>query len=190
MLPLGEIVRAGRDEGYVPDFKLAFQHFLIHTGGRAVIEARPTGALRCLARAWVSLAHARQCSPVFSCRGHPGLIAGLSLLCRTQSPLKPCAQEVEKRLQLTHDQVAPSKATLRRFGNTCCAAIFYVLTRVEATVRVLMLQHACVRAGVVDPAQLLQQWPAAYSVGAQRRAVWQQGGSRAHMHTRTRTCAI
>ena len=25
-------------KGYIPDFKLAFEHFCIHTGGRGVIE--------------------------------------------------------------------------------------------------------------------------------------------------------
>lgn len=71
------------DKGYVPDFKLAFQHFLIHTGGRAVIE------------------------------------------------------EVEKRLELTPEQCRASKDTLHRFGNTCCAAVFYVLTNMEAKVLLL-----------------------------------------------------
>ena len=65
----------------MPDFKQAFQHFLIHTGGQAVIE------------------------------------------------------EVEKRLELTPDQCRASKDTLHRFGNTCCAAVFYVLTNMEAKVR-------------------------------------------------------
>ena len=45
-----------------------------------------------------------------------------------------CTQEVEKRLELSPQHSAHSKATLRRFGNTCCAAVFYVLTNVEATV--------------------------------------------------------
>ena len=73
-------VKCALDKTYVPDFKQAFQHFLIHTGGRAVIE------------------------------------------------------EVEKRLELTPQQSRASKDTLHRFGNTCCAAVFYVLTNVEAKV--------------------------------------------------------
>lgn len=69
------------DPKYMPDFRLAIDHFLIHTGGRAVIE------------------------------------------------------EVEKKLSLDAKYVQPSKETLYRFGNTCCAAVFYVLTNVEARVR-------------------------------------------------------
>ena len=71
----------------MPDFKQAFQHFLIHTGGRAVIE------------------------------------------------------EVEKRLELTPEQCRASKDTLHRFGNTCCAAVFYVLTNMEAKVRTGLHGH-------------------------------------------------
>ena len=69
------------DSNYIPNFKTAFQHFLVHTGGRAVIE------------------------------------------------------EVEKKLSLAPGDVQPSKETLFRYGNTCCAAVFYVLTNMEARVR-------------------------------------------------------
>lgn len=74
-------VRAVMDSNYIPNFKTAFQHFLVHTGGRAVIE------------------------------------------------------EVEKKLSLAPGDVQPSKETLFRYGNTCCAAVFYVLTNMEARVR-------------------------------------------------------
>ena len=70
-----------RDKDYVPNFKTAFEHFLVHTGGRAVIE------------------------------------------------------EVEKKLRLDPADVQPSKETLYRYGNTCCAAVFYVLTNMESRVR-------------------------------------------------------
>lgn len=73
--------RCALDKGYVPNFKLSFEHFLVHTGGRAVIE------------------------------------------------------EVEKKLALTPKHVQPSKETLYRYGNTCCAAVFYVLSNVESKVR-------------------------------------------------------
>ena len=73
--------RAVLDKDYVPNFKTAFDHFLVHTGGRAVIE------------------------------------------------------EVEKKLRLDPADVQPSKETLFRYGNTCCAAVFYVLTNMEARVR-------------------------------------------------------
>ena len=69
-----------RDKDYVPNFKTAFEHFLVHTGGRAVIE------------------------------------------------------EVEKKLRLDPADVQPSKETLYRYGNTCCAAVFYVLTNMESRV--------------------------------------------------------
>ncbi len=69
-----------RDKDYVPNFKTAFEHFLVHTGGRAVIE------------------------------------------------------EVEKKLCLDPADVQPSKETLYRYGNTCCAAVFYVLTNMESRV--------------------------------------------------------
>ena len=72
--------RVAMDKAYVPNFKLAFEHFLVHTGGRAVIE------------------------------------------------------EVEKNLVLDPRDVQPSKETLYRYGNTCCAAVFYVLTNVESKV--------------------------------------------------------
>jgi 3-ketoacyl-CoA synthase len=62
---------------YIPDFKLAFEHFCIHTGGRAVI------------------------------------------------------QEIEKQLQLPEDLVAPSKATLYRYGNTSTSSIWYILANIE-----------------------------------------------------------
>ena len=45
--------------------------------------------------------------------------------------------EVEKKLKLMPKDVQPSKETLFRYGNTCCAAIFYVLTNVEARVGVV-----------------------------------------------------
>ena len=70
-----------RDKDYIPNFKTAFEHFLVHTGGRAVIE------------------------------------------------------EVEKKLHLEPADVQPSKETLYRYGNTCCAAVFYVLTNMESRVR-------------------------------------------------------
>ena len=38
MLPWGELLKAARDKSYVPDFKKAFEHFLLHTGGRGVID--------------------------------------------------------------------------------------------------------------------------------------------------------
>jgi hypothetical protein len=78
-------VRAVMDSNYIPNFKTAFQHFLVHTGGRAVIE------------------------------------------------------EVEKKLSLAPGDVQPSKETLFRYGNTCCAAVFYVLTNMEARVRAAAL---------------------------------------------------
>ncbi len=68
------------DKDYIPNFKTAFDHFLVHTGGRAVIE------------------------------------------------------EVEKKLRLDPCHVQPSKETLFRYGNTCCAAVFYVLTNMESRV--------------------------------------------------------
>eukprot|EP00884_Botryococcus_braunii_P016482 jgi/Botrbrau1/3517/Bobra.341_2s0044.1 len=39
VLPLGELVKAFRNPKYVPDFKLAFDHFLLHTGGRGVLDS-------------------------------------------------------------------------------------------------------------------------------------------------------
>ena len=77
------------DSDYIPNFKTAFQHFLVHTGGRAVIE------------------------------------------------------EVEKKLSLAPADVQPSKETLFRYGNTCCAAVFYVLTNMEARVRACAAPLAC-----------------------------------------------
>ena len=56
--------------GYIPDFKLAFEHFCIHTGGRGVIE------------------------------------------------------EIEKQLQLSPEQVQPSKDALFRYGNTSSSSIW------------------------------------------------------------------
>ena len=80
------------DKDYIPNFKTAFEHFLVHTGGRAVIE------------------------------------------------------EVEKKLRLEPADVQPSKETLYRYGNTCCAAVFYVLTNMESRVRpsALQVQPCCV----------------------------------------------
>lgn len=57
-------------KGYIPDFKLAFEHFCIHTGGRGVIE------------------------------------------------------EIEKQLQLSPEQVQPSKDALFRYGNTSSSSIW------------------------------------------------------------------
>lgn len=77
------------DKDYVPNFKTAFEHFLVHTGGRAVIE------------------------------------------------------EVEKKLRLDPADVQPSKETLYRYGNTCCAAVFYVLTNMESRVSTLTAHLPC-----------------------------------------------
>ena len=77
------------DKDYVPNFKTAFEHFLVHTGGRAVIE------------------------------------------------------EVEKKLRLDPADVQPSKETLYRYGNTCCAAVFYVLTNMESRVSMLTAHPPC-----------------------------------------------
>ena len=81
-------VKAVMNSDYIPNFKTAFQHFLVHTGGRAVIE------------------------------------------------------EVEKKLSLAPADVQPSKETLFRYGNTCCAAVFYVLTNMESRVRAACLLGA------------------------------------------------
>ena len=81
-------VKAVMNSDYIPNFKTAFQHFLVHTGGRAVIE------------------------------------------------------EVEKKLSLAPADVQPSKETLFRYGNTCCAAVFYVLTNMESRVRAACLSGA------------------------------------------------
>nr|BBJ25283.1 3-ketoacyl-ACP synthase-2 [Coccomyxa sp. Obi] len=80
VLPFTELAKCIMDKDYIPNFKTAFDHFLVHTGGRAVIE------------------------------------------------------EVEKKLRLDPCHVQPSKETLFRYGNTCCAAVFYVLTNMESRV--------------------------------------------------------
>eukprot|EP00897_Mesotaenium_endlicherianum_P009615 jgi/Mesen1/8682/ME000510S08077 len=69
-------------KAYIPDFKLAFEHFCIHAGGRAVID------------------------------------------------------ELEKNLQLSAEQVEPSRMTLYRFGNTSSSSIWYELAYSEAKGRV------------------------------------------------------
>jgi len=38
VLPWSELVKCARDKSYAPDFKTAFNHFLLHTGGRGVID--------------------------------------------------------------------------------------------------------------------------------------------------------
>eukprot|EP00884_Botryococcus_braunii_P016484 jgi/Botrbrau1/3519/Bobra.341_2s0046.1 len=39
VLPLGELLKSVRNPKYVPDFKLAFEHFLLHPGGRGVLDS-------------------------------------------------------------------------------------------------------------------------------------------------------
>ena len=67
------------NKSYQPDFSKAFDHFLLHTGGRGVLEA------------------------------------------------------LETSLKLKPRQMQPSKATLRRFGNTSAASTWYILSRIEST---------------------------------------------------------
>ena len=38
VLPVTELLKCARNKAYVPDFKKAFEHFLLHTGGRGVID--------------------------------------------------------------------------------------------------------------------------------------------------------
>jgi 3-ketoacyl-CoA synthase len=38
VLPWSELVKCARDKAYAPDFSKAFAHFLLHTGGRGVID--------------------------------------------------------------------------------------------------------------------------------------------------------
>ena len=38
VLPITELIKCARDKSYVPDFTKAFEHFLLHTGGRGVID--------------------------------------------------------------------------------------------------------------------------------------------------------
>ncbi|CAA7058845.1 unnamed protein product [Microthlaspi erraticum] len=67
-----------KSSSYTPNFKTAFEHFCIHTGGRAVIQA------------------------------------------------------MEMNLNLTKEDVEPSKMTLHRFGNTSSSSIWYALSYLEA----------------------------------------------------------
>jgi 3-ketoacyl-CoA synthase len=93
VLPLSEqilffLVLVGRKvlrldmKPYIPNFKLAFEHFCIHTGGRGVLD------------------------------------------------------EMEKNLQLTEEQVEPSRMALYRFGNTSSSSIWYELAYSEYKGRV------------------------------------------------------
>lgn len=68
-LPL-QVFKLRKLRPYIPDFKLAFEHFCIHTGGRGVIDA------------------------------------------------------IEKQLELTLGNVAPSREALYRYGNTSSASIW------------------------------------------------------------------
>ncbi|CAK0733116.1 hypothetical protein CVIRNUC_000228 [Coccomyxa viridis] len=43
VLPLPELLRAASRQNYVPNFKRAFERFLLHTGGRGVIESIQEG---------------------------------------------------------------------------------------------------------------------------------------------------
>lgn len=72
-------LRGRKVKPYIPDFKLAVEHFCIHTGGRGVIDA------------------------------------------------------LEQQLELGPEHVAPSRETLRRYGNVSSSSIWYVLAQIEST---------------------------------------------------------
>lgn len=70
VLPLGEMIKCAMDKTYVPNFKLAFEHFLIHTGGRAVIEVR--AAYAACKTSWSDCGmHLCLCSMADCCRAKP-----------------------------------------------------------------------------------------------------------------------
>ena len=71
-------LKAARDKNYKPNMSRIFDHFLLHTGGRGVLDS------------------------------------------------------LEEKLHLSKSQMAPSRDTLYRFGNTSAASTWYIWSRVES----------------------------------------------------------
>jgi hypothetical protein len=128
-----------RVPNYIPDFKLAFEHVCIHTGGFSGAALRApclprAPRLACSLLPPPSQRTSRRARPLPSPHPNPGSNPDPPTHPPTPHPTRPptppggrgVIDEIEKQLALSPAMVEPSRAVLYRYGNISSSSIWWV----------------------------------------------------------------